>query len=432
MAKDSKSHTFRGVSVFDAICKAKVKLGQQLQIISCRNVRRSGSGDSEPPEVELVVMTEEDARAAAAEAAERPAPAAAPNPMVRNYLKALEGKERQNAAAVARQTIVEEEAAGPLVSLGETSNGIANRLEEFKRELEKTSRENNALRNYMMDMLSLQARNGLPAVGRELMEVYHRMVSLEVDENLAREIIEKIQYDNPGIAGGDRITALLRAEAARRIPVAGPLLLGDEKPMVVALVGPSGTGKSTAVAKLAIEFSFNMHLSVGLINEDLRRPGADRQMSNLANLINVPMASANDTRGIADAVRSMSGKDIILVDTAGRSPRDSKGIGELNALLRAAGVRETHLTLSCVTSGKMLKEMAVRFKPAGFDRLILTKLDESLLHGSILNLASSMSEGLSYVTDGPDYMKPIRAADNHWLADLALGLINIDGEDDGA
>lgn len=425
MAKNGETHIFRAKTYTEAVSKARNKLGKDISIVTRRDVRdgslfsklTSGKLGGLAVELEVTVAKPKPKE-------EKPAPAAPNHLLSKTYAKALEGAGKHTPAA--RNAMIE--AALPYLSVGESANGLAGRLDDLKKEMEKAARESSAIRNELRSMLSLQARGGLPVAGPELMDMYRRLTEKEVDPDLARDMVEEIQRRSPGLSGFDNAVAAVRQAIASNIPLAGPVLLTDRKPTVVAVVGPSGVGKSTALARLAIEFAVRSGKTVGLINEDLRRPGADRQLTNLANLINVPLASASEPKEVADAVKSMAGRDLILVDTAGRSPRDAAALDGLAAILRSAGTDETHLVLSCVGSEKLLRETAARYRTTGFNRVILSKLDETFAFGATLGLAASLSEGLSYVASGPDYMKPIRPADGGALADLVLGLSEVETE----
>lgn len=429
MARDGKTHIFTGKTFVEAVAKAKTKLGKDISVVKRRDVPEKKNlfsllnggklgGDSLSVELEVAVTPPEEKKKEDIQAP------AAPNPLLRTYAKALEGAEKHSPAA--RQAMVA--AAEPYLSLGETSTGIDKRLEDLQRAVEKTSRENADMREEVRMLISLQARGGVPAVEPVLLDCYRRLVDHDVKDELARDIVEDLQREHPGLESADEAMALLKDAVARRIPATGPILLRDEGPTVIALVGPSGVGKTTSLVKLAIHYAMRCRKSVGVVNGDLRRPGAEVQINNVGRLVGAVVTSASGLRETVDVVRSLSGKDLVLIDTVGRSPRDAAGIEKLGEILNAAGVHETHLLLSGVNSEKMMEETVARYRPTGFDRIILTKLDECVSFGSVLNVGSRLANGFSYVTTGSDYNLPIGSADSAMLAELVLGMRTVDVE----
>ncbi len=429
MANDSQTAIVKAPTYTEALFKAKTMFGSDFSIVSRRDVRESNlfskltsgklGGDALAVELEIAPGLPE--------AVEKKKTEAPPNPLLRSYTKALEGVEKHSPNVKSKMA----NAAAPYVSIGETSTGLALRLDEFQKELRESRREYASALEEMRSMLSLQARGGLPAVGPELLTIYRDLTDKNITDALAREIVEDVQREAPGridAAGGRE---LLRRAVARRIPCAGPVLPAEGRPTVVALVGASGVGKSTSVVKLAIHFTMHRGKSVGVINEDLRRPGADGQINNLGRMFGIGVTTATEASEIADVVKSMSGRDVIFIDTGGRSPRDEKGIRRLGEILRAAGVDETHLLLSGVSSEETMRQTVRRYQPVNFNRIMLTKLDECITHGCLINIGADLDTGLSYVTTGPDYTCPIEQADGMELAKLVLGMRELEPEIDG-
>lgn len=433
MTKTSKTQVFRGTTYTEAILKAKKEFGSDFSIVKRRDVRESNlfskltsgklGGDNLAVELEVAPGPFEP------ETPEKATPpTGAAHPLLRSYAKAMEGAEKHTPEA--KQKLAG--ASAPLVSIGETASGIAGRLDEFQKAMEQNGRENRALREELRMIVTLQARGGVPAVSPVLLDGYRRLTNADVSDALAREIVEEVEQFRPGLTDPDEALEMLADAASRRFPTAGPFLPSESGPTVIAVVGASGVGKSTSVVKLAIQFAMKSQMAVGVVNEDLRRPGADSQINNLGRLFGISVSTASEPGEMRDAVRSMAGRDLILLDTGGRSPRDEKGIERLAEIIRAAGATETHLLLSGVSSDKTLRETAARYRPTGFNRVILTKLDECMSFGGLLNIGSELSEGISYLTTGPDYTRPIEPADGRALAELVLGLRTIEAEPDEA
>jgi flagellar biosynthesis protein FlhF len=188
------------------------------------------------------------------------------------------------------------------------------------------------------------------------------------------------------------------------------------------LIGPTGVGKTTTIAKLAANFRLRDQHHVGLITVDTYRVAAVEQLRTYADIIDLPMEVVSTPREMRQAVERLAHLDLILLDTAGRSPRDNVQIQELKSLLAEAQPDETHLVLSSVTSTRALTKTAERFADVGADALVLTKLDEATGLGNLLPLLRSCRLPLSYVTNGQNVPDDIDQADCRKLAREVLGI----------
>jgi flagellar biosynthesis protein FlhF len=190
----------------------------------------------------------------------------------------------------------------------------------------------------------------------------------------------------------------------------------------VALVGPTGVGKTTTIAKLAANFRLREKRRVGLITVDTYRIAAVEQLRTYADIMDLPMEVVATPREMREAASRMQSLDLVLLDTAGRSPSDEVKIQELRSFLSEAAADEVQLVLSAVSSSSTLKKTAERFAAVGTTGLILTKLDEASSLGSLLPLFRSAKLPLSYVTEGQNVPDDIAPADRQRLARLVLGL----------
>ena len=191
---------------------------------------------------------------------------------------------------------------------------------------------------------------------------------------------------------------------------------------LVALVGPTGVGKTTTIAKLAANFRLREKRRVGLITVDTYRIAAVEQLRTYADIIDLPMEVVSTPREMHQAVARMADLDLILMDTAGRSPRDEVQIQELKSMLAEAMPDEVHLVLSSVASAKSLANTAEQFAAVGTTALVLTKLDEAASLGNLLPLVRSSRLPLSYLTHGQNVPDDIAPADAGRLARLILGI----------
>jgi flagellar biosynthesis protein FlhF len=256
-----------------------------------------------------------------------------------------------------------------------------------------------------------------------LFHLFTDLIEADVPEELARELVERVRREMPPRDLLD--TILVKAHLARiveaEIPVAGPIR-ADGGRSIVALVGPTGVGKTTTIAKLAANFRLKEKRKVGLITVDTYRIAAVEQLRTYADIIDLPMAVVSAPREMREAVTRMSDQEIILMDTAGRSPRDEVKIQELRAMLAEAKADQVHLVLSAVGGAAALKRTAEQFLPVGATGLILTKLDEASNLGNVLPLLRASKLPLSYVTDGQNVPDDIAVADQRRLARMVLGM----------
>jgi len=161
---------------------------------------------------------------------------------------------------------------------------------------------------------------------------------------------------------------------------------------------------------------------VGLITVDTYRIAAVEQLRTYADIISLPMEVVSTPKEMREAVARLSHLDLVLMDTAGRSPRDEVKIQELKSMLAEAKADEVHLVLSSVNGAASLKKTAAMFSEVGTTALILTKLDETTGLGNLLPLLRSCQLPLSYLTDGQNVPDDIEPAEQSRLARLVLGM----------
>lgn len=200
------------------------------------------------------------------------------------------------------------------------------------------------------------------------------------------------------------------------------------RPRVIALVGPTGVGKTTTIAKLAATFKLRQNRSVGLITTDTYRIAAVDQLRTYANIIGLPVKVAMTSHEVEDAISSLSNMDVVILDTAGRSQLDRTRLDETRALVDAARPHETHLVLSASCAEPVILKTLDRFSIMAPDRVIFTKLDEAVTCGVIPNVVRSASMPISYITMGQEVPDHIEPADANRLARLVLSGTLVDSD----
>jgi flagellar biosynthesis protein FlhF len=159
-------------------------------------------------------------------------------------------------------------------------------------------------------------------------------------------------------------------------------------------------GKTTTLAKLAARFALQEGRKVGFITVDTFRIAAVEQLKTYAKIMALPLEVALDGASLRGAVESLSDRDLILVDTAGQSPRDEESLRELAAFFPTDVEVEVHLVLAVTTRGRDLERILRQYEPLRPTRLLLTKLDETECLGPLLSLPLASRLPLSYLTVG--------------------------------
>jgi flagellar biosynthesis protein FlhF len=194
----------------------------------------------------------------------------------------------------------------------------------------------------------------------------------------------------------------------------------DARPLVMALVGPTGVGKTTTIAKLAATFKLRHAKKVGLITADTYRIAAVEQLRTYAEIIGLPLKVVNTPAEVASAVDSLHDCDVVLLDTAGRSQHDKNRLNELGEIVAAASPHEIHLVLSSTVAEGVMRRTADRFAALNPSRIIFTKLDEAVAFGCLANIAAATRLPISFVTTGQEVPDQIELADAPRLARLVL------------
>ncbi len=280
-----------------------------------------------------------------------------------------------------------------------------------------------SLRGMVTELLHDARAAKAPSIPVEFLDFHRRLVEKNVAVELADELIQTARRElgDAKLSDPAAVKKQLARSLAAMVPVAGPMRpRASAKPYVVALIGPTGVGKTTTVAKLAANASLRENRRVGLITLDTYRIAAVEQLKTYAQIIDVPLQVVSSVGEYEDALAAMSDRDIVLVDTAGRSQRDELKIKELQGFFARRKPHEIHLVLSAAADQRVLTDAVARFADVGFDRVIFTKLDEAIGFGVILNCLRNVNARLSYLTTGQDVPDDIQTGQGKRIAELIL------------
>ncbi|MCM1992664.1 flagellar biosynthesis protein FlhF [Oceanirhabdus seepicola] len=189
----------------------------------------------------------------------------------------------------------------------------------------------------------------------------------------------------------------------------------------IVLAGPTGVGKTTTIAKLAGKLSLQGNKKVGLITIDTYRIGAVEQLKTYAEIMNIPIKVVFNTKEMDIALKELDYCDIVLVDTTGRSSKNSMQVSELRSYIDRVETENIFLVISATTKNKDLRTIINGFEKLNYNGIILTKLDETSTYGLAYNAYKMSNKPLSLVTIGQNVPDDIKDANSSYIANLIVG-----------
>lgn len=270
-----------------------------------------------------------------------------------------------------------------------------------------------------------QVRQGstAPHFPEQYEDWFLKLLQNEVDEKLAQRIIKEVQEECPKPQDANLIRTTVIQKIVKIFGDPKPIILKEKEQKIVALIGPTGVGKTTTIAKLAAIFNIRYRKKVALLTADTYRIAAIDQLKRYAEIMKIPLEIAFTPEELRDGIKKHFDKDLILIDTAGRSQKDIKKVNELKDFMDEAKPSEIHLVLSATTKYKDLLDIFEKFSQIPINVLLFTKLDETTNFGGILNTISTLNKSISYVTTGQNVPEDIEIVKPEKLAKLIIGEI---------
>lgn len=254
--------------------------------------------------------------------------------------------------------------------------------------------------------------------------IYGILLENEVDEKYANMILEDIEKVVRTGSSVDYILSTIYQKMILKFGQPRPIELSNKKPKVVFFIGPTGVGKTTTIAKVASKFKVDEGKSVAFLTADTYRIAAAEQLRTYANILDNPFSIVYTPEEVNDAIAKVSDCDLVLIDTAGFSHKNSEQGDDIKRLIDSVDKKyekEVFLVVSATTKYKDLLSIADVYRGIADYRLIFTKLDETSAYGNLLNLRLYSGAELSYTTNGQNVPNDIELFNTQKIVKQLLG-----------
>ncbi|MBU5269056.1 flagellar biosynthesis protein FlhF [Clostridium cochlearium] len=364
----------------EAMTRIRYEMGQDAVIISQRKVKRPGiSGFFRKKVLEVTAAAESS--------------------------NSKRESENYNAVKQLLENSIDRKKEEPAENNLDNSNGN----KEILKEIEE-------MKNVVTSFIDNAYKENVEEEKEEIKEIK----SLLKDNDVSEDIVEKILKVLNGLENKEQLMEKTKEFIENTVKVSSEDLKG-----AVVLVGPTGVGKTTTIAKLAGRLSLVEKKKVGLITVDTYRIGAVDQLKTYADIMGIPFKVVFSINDMEEAIENMKNCEVVLVDTTGRSSKNVMQISELRAFIEKVNSDNIHLVISSTTKNRDIDNIVEGYKTLGYNNVIITKLDETTTYGSILNIVNSTKKPISFITTGQNVPDDIRAITPKEISSLILGEDNI-------
>ncbi|MDR7235729.1 flagellar biosynthesis protein FlhF [Neobacillus drentensis] len=282
--------------------------------------------------------------------------------------------------------------------------------------------ELSSMRKMMMTfMMNDQHANNLPSgLAKSVNSLKKQGVDEEVVEHIVGCILKKYEsmIDMADDVIENEISTVVKEIIEKRVPKSNMV---NESTRMINVIGPTGVGKTTTIAKLATEQVLKQKRRVAMITTDVYRIAAVEQLKTYAGILNVPLEVVRTSDELGKALTKLAYYDLIYMDTTGRNYKEVKYRESINEFLNHPLESDNYLVLSLTTKFEDMQLLLNEFMESPIRKLILTKFDETTSYGSILNIAYKYPFQLAYITNGQSVPEDITAIDATLLTGYLLG-----------
>jgi flagellar biosynthesis protein FlhF len=256
-----------------------------------------------------------------------------------------------------------------------------------------------------------------PPIDNELKDVIDTLINHEVQKPLIKMVVNQLKKSKNLLTTSNLDNYVISCLSSM-IPTTDFKLAKGKKSKVVALVGPTGVGKTTSIAKLAAISKILHNLDVGIISIDTYRLGAIDQLRIFSEISNIDLLVAYEPEDMPELMTKLKNKDLILIDTVGRSQKNKDELKNIKKFLDKVPVNDTLLVLSATNSEKNLLDAADKFSLFNYSSFLFTKIDEAITYGNLINVTTNYNKPIMFLTNGQVIPDDIISADSEFIAKI--------------
>lgn len=273
---------------------------------------------------------------------------------------------------------------------------------------------------HLKELIATQAFQSEHQFQPEFEHLYQFLLKQEVNEQLAQKMVESIQLKNKDQQlSFDEIKALLKDEIIAQLEGLSFDGIDFNHQQVIQFVGPTGVGKTTTLAKVAAHSILKYKKKIAFITADTYRIAAIEQLKTYARILDVPIEVAYTIEDYQKALQKFKDYDLIFVDTAGRNFRDERYLQELKKVIAFEQFKvATYLVLALTAKAQDIIDIYEQFEQIPLQKVIFTKVDETITYGSILNICVDKQIAVAHFTNGQDVPDDIVKADPDYISNL--------------
>ncbi len=423
-----KLKRFEALSLQEALQAVKAELGPDAVIVSSRRIQKAGGlfGLLSQSVIEVTAAVDQSGQPEDAE----------PAVTLDRSLKALMKKPAFPAKPAPEQPKTKKEPTfSEKLQVATVLDPVTQQLQDMKEEIQRMResqkdpeqtlgtlrQEIEGLRVVVGEALGSQMQKRVEGLPGDLLQDFQSLVSQDVDSQLAHRLLRSVveTLGTAGMANREVVTSLLRERMEEALAVSDSQGVRQYGQKIMMLVGPTGVGKTTTIAKLAgLARERDEQKKTVLITLDTYRVAAVEQLRVFAKILKIPLEVAVSQQDFLECVGRHQDADLILIDTAGRSPKDQTGHEELVAMTRGPVHIDTHLVLAAPMTEAVLMDTIRRYQGLPVHNIIMTKLDETAKYGGMYSVLSQAGIPVSYLSAGQRVPEDLDVATRQLLVDL--------------